>query len=89
MKKVYITISILSFGFLLMTAAQADAGLLAFGEILTRCGQALLAMAYGLSGLYRWESRAAELARREARRANMRAAYYAPIELSEPRRSAA
>lgn len=84
MKKVYITICILSFAFLLAIAAQTDAGLLSFREILTRCGQALFLMGYSVSGLYRWEARAEELRRREARRADLRAAYYAPIEIDAP-----
>lgn len=84
MKKIYITLCIISFAFLFAIAAQTDAGLLSIREILTRCGQALLLMAYSISGLYRWEARAKELRRREARRADMRAAYYAPIEIGAP-----
>ncbi|MBQ8143623.1 MAG: hypothetical protein IJ452_07970 [Butyricicoccus sp.] len=84
MKKIYITLCIISFAVLFATAAQADAGLLAIREILNRCGQAFLLMGWSVSGLYRWEARAEELRRREARRADMRAAYYAPIEIDVP-----
>lgn len=84
MKKVYITICIISLAVLFATASQADAGLLTIREILTRCGQAFLLMGYSVSGLYRWEARAEELRRREARRADKRAAYYAPIEIEMP-----
>lgn len=85
MKKIYITLCIISFVFLFAVAAQADAGLLSIREILTRSAQALLLMAYSLSGLYRWEARAEELRRREARREAQRAAYYAPIEIDLPK----
>ena len=84
MKKIYITLCIFSFAMLFAVAGQADAGLLTIREILIRCGQALLLMGYSISGLYRWEARAEELRRREARRADMRAAYYAPIEIDAP-----
>ena len=57
MKKIYITICILSFAFLFATASQADAGTLAVADIVERCVQSLLLLAYGLSGLYRWERR--------------------------------
>ena len=81
MKKVYITLCILSFAFLLAIAAQTDAGLLSIREIMSRCAQALLLMGYSVSGLYRWEARAEELRRREARREALREAYYAPLEI--------
>lgn len=84
MKKIYITLCIISLAVLFATASQADAGLLTIREILTRCGQALFLMGYSVSGLYRWEARAEELRRREARRADKRAAYYAPIEIEMP-----
>ena len=91
MKKIYITICILSFAFLFATASQADAGALAVADIVERCVQSLLLLAYGLSGLYRWERRARELRRRAARRADLRAAYYAPVvyDTDQPRHSAA
>lgn len=79
MKRIYITICILSVLFLFATACQADAGLLSLTEILSRSAQALLALLYAISGLYRWERRAEELRRRAARRAALHAAYCAPI----------
>ena len=84
MKKIYITFCIISLAILFATASQADAGLLTIRAILTRCGQAFLLLGYSASGLYRWEARAEELRRREARRADKRAAYYAPIEIEMP-----
>lgn len=97
MKKIYITICILSFVILFSAACQADAGALALDEVVRRCVQGLSGLLFGLGGLYRWESRARELRRRAARRADMRAAYEAPIAYDErparalpaPRRTAA